>query len=371
MALVREKLATRGRSTGLSTARTWRWLTSGLGDTRRPAVIAWLTLTYTTVATAVAAAGWWFGDATWWLYVANLASIYWLAPALLALPVALFRRWWLPAAASLVPATIWLATFGPLFVPQKPQTPSTLRVASYNISPHTDLDHVGRMVERTNPDVLLVQELLPGSRGDLVEQVSSLRFRLFSAVNPRSAGGGGTAVLSRYPIVDVQPVTGLPATSRPTDIVTIDGGDTLLNVVSLHLTSSCGVECLHDGVPLTKMAQDSALREAETQQVLAALPRGPAIVGGDLNSSTANMPRRLLMAGGLTDLHRAVGSGPGFTRVGAFRGALRVDWLFASAQVIPVREWTARRDGSDHRPVVADVRIATRKDQARRDTSGG
>jgi endonuclease/exonuclease/phosphatase (EEP) superfamily protein YafD len=148
-------------------------------------------------------------------------------------------------------------------------------------------------------------------------------------------------------------------------------GDVLLNVVSLHLTSSCGVECLHDGVPLTKITQDSALREAETQRVLAAMPPGPAIIGGDLNSSTANMPRRLLMASGLTDLHRAVGSGPGFTRVGAFRGALRVDWLFASTQVIAVREWTAHRDGSDHRPVVADVRIESGQDHARRDVPSG
>jgi hypothetical protein len=190
-------------------------MTSGLFDAGRSSIVAWLLLLYSTVAVAAAAAGWWFGDATWWLYVANLTSIYWLAPGLLAFPVALARRWWLPAATCLVSATIWLATFGPLFVPRHVETPSTLRVASYNISPSLDLTHVARMVERTRPDILLVQEVLPNGRAELVEQLPSLPFRHFSPVNRTSPGGGGTAVLSRFPIVDVRPVADLPTTSRP------------------------------------------------------------------------------------------------------------------------------------------------------------
>jgi endonuclease/exonuclease/phosphatase (EEP) superfamily protein YafD len=39
---------------------------------------------------------------------------------------------------------------------------------------------------------------------------------------------------------------------------------------------------------------------------------------------------------------------------------VRIDWLFASRDLTPVREWVERRDGSDHRPVVADVTLPRR-----------
>lgn len=88
----------------------------------------------------------------------------------------------------------------------------------------------------------------------------------------------------------------------------------------------------------------------------ALLPEGPVVVGGDLNSSTRNVPRRHLLSTGLVDLHRAVGSGPGFTRF-RWHGLVRIDWLLASRDLTPLREWVERRDGSDHRPVVADVAL--------------
>jgi vancomycin resistance protein VanJ len=95
------------------------------------------------------------------------------------------------------------------------------------------------------------------------------------------------------------------------------------------------------------------VRRAETERIAAALPPGPLVIGGDLNSSTFNVPRRQLLSTGLRDLHRAAGAGPGFTRFGLFR----IDWLLASRDIVPVREWVERRDGSEHQPVVADVAL--------------
>jgi endonuclease/exonuclease/phosphatase (EEP) superfamily protein YafD len=320
--------------------------------------IAWLMLLYGLGAAALLTLGWLLGDRTWWLFLTNLSLFYWLAPTVVMSAIALVRRWWLVALVSLIGAAVWLATFGPLFVPQRAAATGTMRVATYNISPRPDVEHVARLVERTRPDVLLIQELLPIAQDTLVHAVPALPYHHFAPVNTAAPGGGGTAVLSRLPIVAVRPVEGLPSTSRPIDLVSLDTGQGVVTVVSLHLNSPCAV-CVTYRPTLSQLRVlegESRLRNIETEQVAAALPAGPLLVGGDLNSGTRNVPLRHLQSAGLVDLHRAVGSGPGFTRLRRY-GLVRIDWLLASRDITPVREWVERRDGSEHRPVVADVAV--------------
>lgn len=244
------------------------------------------------------------------------------------------------------------------FVPQRASAADALRVATYNISPQPDVEHVVRLVDRTRPDVLLLQEVLPEAQDALARSLRTLPYHHFAPVNTAAPGGGGTAVFSRLPVVATRPVTGLPSGSRPAELVSLDTGRGTVTAVSLHLTSPCAA-CLasEDTTPWRRaLEHESRTRRVETERVAAALPAGPLVVGGDLNSSTHNVPRRRLMAAGLADLHREAGSGPGFTRF-RWHGLVRIDWLLASRDVIPVREWVERRDGSDHRPVVADVVI--------------
>jgi endonuclease/exonuclease/phosphatase (EEP) superfamily protein YafD len=99
---------------------------------------------------------------------------------------------------------------------------------------------------------------------------------------------------------------------------------------------------------------DAETRRDEVERVARTLPPGPVVVGGDLNSSTLNTPRRRLLRAGLVDLHRAVGSGAGVTRT-RWRATFRIDWLLTSRDVTPVREWVDEQRGSDHSPVVADI----------------
>ena len=318
--------------------------------------IAWLMLLYGLAAATLVVLGWWLGDSTWWLFIANLSQFHWLAPTLVVSLIALARRWWLVALVSMVGATVWLAIFGPLFIPQRAAAMDSLRVATYNVSPRPDVEHVARLVNRTRPAVLLIQELLPSAQDDLVRMLPALPYHHFAPVNAAAPGGGGTAVLSRLPIVGARPVEGLPPSSRPVDLVSLDTGHGVVTVVSLHLYSPCGV-CMSPGATLSQLRVlegESRLRNIEIERVTAALPAGPLLVGGDLNSGTRNVPLRRLLSAGLIDLHRAVGSGPGFTRLRRY-GLVRIDWLLASRDITPVREWVERRDGSDHRPVVADV----------------
>ncbi|HSK95132.1 MAG TPA: endonuclease/exonuclease/phosphatase family protein, partial [Euzebyales bacterium] len=332
---------------------------AGLRGASAWSAVAWLSLLYGLVTAVLLVLGRLLGDRTWWLYVANLTVVYWLAPSVVVAVVALLRRWWLVAMACVVGAVVWLGTFGPMFVPQQaPTTTDTLRVATYNISPQRDVDHVARLVDRTRADVLLIQEVLPEAQDTLIGSLPTLPYHHFAPVNARAPGGGGTAVFSRLPITATRPVTGLPSNSRPTDLVTLDTGRGAVTVVSLHLTSPCAAcQRSADATPWRSALEDEArTRQVEVERVAAALPAGPLVVGGDLNSSTFNVPRRRLLATGLTDLHRAAGSGPGFTRF-RWHGLVRIDWLLASRDITAVREWVERRDGSDHRAVVTDVAV--------------
>lgn len=326
------------------------------GDTPGAQVTAWLVIVYGVGTAVLVALGWLFEDATWWLFGANLVAFHLLAPAVLVVPVVLVLRWWVPAVACTVAAVVWLVTFGPLFVGQAVAGDASLRVASFNMRPTRDVDHVVRLVDRTAPDVLLLQEVLPGAQDDLRTQLRSLPHRHFAAVEPGAPGGGGVAVLSRLPIADIEPVAGLPEGARPTDVVTLDTAGGPVAVVSVHLASPC-LPCLRPDNFGARIESEARQRTREAETIAGALPDGPAIVGGDLNSATRNAPRRRLLDAGLRDLHRAVGSGPGFTSIRS-HGVIRIDWLFASDAFVPVREWVGPRDGSDHRPVIADVDFA-------------
>lgn len=339
------------------------WLRGLRGEGRIASVVALGTLVYGVGAGTLYILGWVLGDATGWLYVANLSTIYWLAPAVGLCAFAIAVRWWLPALACALAAVVWLATFAPLFVPQTPSPSADLRIATFNVRPESGLDHVIRLAQREQPDVLLVQELLLESQDELaVELASVLPHHHFSRVNQRT-GDHGTAVFSRFPVARTREIGPLPAVSRPVDVVTLDTGDGPLHVVSLHLTSPCD-ECLssdlgdvrRNAASLAPLGRESDLRRSEMARVIAALPAGSLIVGGDLNSSTHNTPRRRLLAAGLTDLHRESGSGPGFT---AFRGqfGFRIDWLYATDDLTPVRTWVGPPDLSDHRPVIADLAL--------------
>lgn len=342
-----------------------RWWLRGLwGDGLLATLVALFTLVYGIVASTLYVLGWLLGDASGWLYLANISTIYWLAPAVGLCAFAVALRWWLPALACALAAAVWLWAFVPLFIPQASVPSADLRVATFNVRPDSGIDHIVRLVERTQPDVLLVQELRPDSRDELSTALrSTLGHRHFSRINGASGGGHGTAVFSRLPIVDTREIGPLPAPSRPTDVVTLDTGDGPLHVASLHLTSPCD-ECLSSDIgdlrgtaaSLRPLGRESDLRRREMDRVMSALPAGPLIVGGDLNSSTHSAPRRRLLAAGLTDLHRASGAGPGFTAYRR-RWGFRIDWLFASSELTPVRTWVGPTDVSDHRPVIADLAL--------------
>lgn len=303
----------------------------------------------------------WLQDDRQLTYVAGVLAFWWLLPAVVLLLVAVLRRRWGVTATLAVPAVAWLWVFGPLFLPGAPAALATeaaveLRVATFNVSPKEESGHVVELARRAEADVLLLQEVLPEARRSLERDLDEYPYRWFSDITHRAPGGGGVAVVSRYPIIDVDPVEELPEGARPTAVVSLDADGHELAVVPVHLASPCA-ECLREHVSkLGNTGEATRIRRAETPRLVAALPDVPVIVGGDLNSSVLNEPLSAFTRAGLTDVHRAVGWGPGFTR-GSKRNVARIDFLLAGNGVTPLRSHVERARGSDHRPVIADVRL--------------
>lgn len=305
------------------------------------------------VATVGALLAWAFAGDAAWVQPINLATFWWSLPAVVLAPLALLLGGRRSAALLLVPAVVWVWSYGTAFLPGgQPDRERDLRVVSFNTYVGTpDADHVLDLVAETEPDVLVLQEVFPQRQEELAALLAD-RFPHRHVV--QSPGVGGVGVLSRHPITDVRPIGDATTRSRSTAVVVLDVGGRPLQVVPVHLISPCPA-CGTSFIERLELEGD--VRAAEMSSVVSALdPAVPAIVAGDFNSTDRSMPYRRLAAAGFTDPQRDAGDGPGFTwpAQGRGRAFLRIDWLLVR-DLESVDAWVGPGRGSDHRPVVADL----------------
>lgn len=322
--------------------------------TRHPLVVA-LGALYAAF-TIVAFAAWVVVGDTWWTQPVNLLTFWWALPAVPIVLIALVTGHRRLATFLLVPAAVWLWSFGTAFLP--PGTPAEaaagadLRVATYNTYVRAaGADHVLDLVRSHRPDVLLLQEVFDDRRAELKARLSE-RYPYVHAVE--SEGVGAVMVLSRFPIRRVEEVGDPSSRSRSTAVVTIDVRGRDIQVVPVHLISpcpTCGTSFLE------RLELEGAVRRAEMDAVLEALdPDVPAIVGGDFNSTDRSAPYRTLVTAGFGDPQRQAGSGMGFTwpNGGPVPVVLRIDWVLVRG-LDAVSAFVPEGGTSDHRPVVVDL----------------
>ena len=298
-------------------------------------------------------------------YAAGLFAFWWLVPALPLVPLAVAARWWRSLATLLVPAVTAGALLAPTLlhrVDPPDAGPADLRVADFNSSGHLGTAGLEGLLDEWAPDVVLLQEITPGQRAGLDGEHPEYPYRSYTATTAPAAGeeGDGDAVWSRFPILAVTPVTGLPRGARPADVVTLDVDGRPLAVVSVHLASPC-LLCSRARQRLNPAggpARAARVRIAEARRFAEVVrdlrARGSAVVlGGDLNSAELNEPLGILTGGDLVDVHRAVGTRPQLTR-GSNPGFARVDVVLV-AGLDPVADAEGSAGGSTHAPVVADL----------------
>ncbi len=236
------------------------------------------------------------------------------------------------------------------------QAPSSrpLRLASWNLqSCRRGLPGIVSRLKSVAADVVALQEVdRCTGRSSGLDQAALLareagfaHHQFFPALE-RDGGEYGLALLSRFPLAaprqdrlpvpeGVEPrVLGRARLAHPDGEVT---------VAVTHLSHRIG---------------RSGLRLGQARRILGLLAdASPCVLLGDFNDvSLSPMYRELTSK--LVDLFRAAGKGRGGTHpLGRLLPAVRIDYLFASPEVVPAAARVERTDASDHHLLVAEVSV--------------
>ena len=262
-------------------------------------------------------------------------------PALAALSAALF----------LAPAALWLLWDAPPDVTGT-RLPATVQVMSFNLhngfntSGRLDLEALAAVIEESDADVVVLQEVSRGwVHAGAVDMLSWLAHRLemHAAAGPTSPDNQwGNAILSRYPL-DVLQRADLPPAGMPLNrgyiMAEVDLGDTPLRVIATHLHH---------------ITEEGEIREEQVPFLISAWGQAPrTVIAGDLNAHPGTPEMDMLDAAGLLDAG-LFGPSPGFTSP-ADAPRQRIDYIWVTPDLVPVDLDVIPTTASDHLPIVAEL----------------
>ena len=241
-----------------------------------------------------------------------------------------------------------------------------LRLITYNI--HKGIGGVDRryrperIVETLltyGPDVVLLQEVddgVPRSRRDrqvdLLGDALGLRHRAFQPNVELRTGLYGNAILSRFPLADVEHVDlSIPLKKRRRALlahcrVPVNGHTRRLLISNLHL----GLAGFERKIQLRRLLKSDTVAHTHHHT--------PAIAAGDFNDVYGTLGKRLLEPAGFEPAGRRVRTFPAALPLRAldriyFRGDLRLVRCFAARSGVA-------RQASDHLPIIADFEVLPR-----------
>lgn len=217
------------------------------------------------------------------------------------------------------------------------------------------LDGVAEVIRGARPDIVALQEVdLGSSRAGGLDQTAvlaertGLPYHAHFRTTDLFGGAYGIALLSRFPLeaMEQYPLP-VPPGAEPRTVV-----HALMQVAGREVS-----------VYLTHLIRRPFNGEARVRQsaLIAALlakdPR-PKLLMGDLNDDPDSQPVRLLRRE-ITDVAAASGQGLDgtFPLPLPFAPALRIDYVFACDEFVPVRSAVLHVGASDHYPVIADLRL--------------
>lgn len=240
-----------------------------------------------------------------------------------------------------------------------------LLIASYNV--HKCIGGVDRRYDPARvrdalaplaPDVLLLQEVDEGARRslrhrqvDVLGDLFGLPHRaFFPNVSVRGGGHYGNAVLSRFPITEAVNIDVTIASSKRRSVLharlrlRLNGrSPRTLHIFNLHLGLS------------------QRLRVAQLKLFLMSQPflklhsRTPIVLAGDFNDARATLGKILLAPQGFRGAEKRLKTFPALAPV----RALDAIYVRGDAEILEIQRSNlpAARWASDHRPLLAEVRL--------------
>jgi vancomycin resistance protein VanJ len=277
--------------------------------------------------------------------IGNLGSLLdtflpWVGVAIPVLGVAaLVRRSATAGVALLVPLAVWGMMFGNALIPGKGGGPHDLRVLSHN-------------VDAANPDPARTAADLIAADADVIalEEITSADLKVykkeFASKYPHVVSRGTVALWSKYPVEESESVDVGFAWTRAlrAEISTPQGK------VAFYVAHLASVRIGTSG--FTSNQRNDTIKQLGQQ--IAQEKLAGVVVMGDFNG-TANDRSLAPITAGLRSAQGAAGFGFGFTWPAKFPMA-RIDHIMVRG-VVPTKAWVMDSTGSDHRPVVAEIRI--------------
>lgn len=289
--------------------------------------------------------------------------VVWVFPALILLPIALWRAphlAWMPALAG-------VAVCGPLMgftwsLRSASAEDITLRVATYNVQvwQRRNIPAILGEIIAAGPDVLCLQD----ARG-----VENTRAKAYLA-DRHVATQGQYVVASRFPIIEsVAGDISYDGRTHTYQRAVIDVRGRRVTILNAHFVTPRDALSGLRSPSLWRLAvseigrnQEQRLRQAQRLASDARAIDGPLIIAGDLNAPPSSLVTRTLTAVNLVDAFSEAGRGYGYTFGHSLllgRSFLRLDRILVSRHLTPVAAWVGGQEGSDHRPVVSDLILDT------------
>jgi endonuclease/exonuclease/phosphatase (EEP) superfamily protein YafD len=292
------------------------------------------------------------------LLASALGRWIWLLDLLANFRVHLAVLLLISSAASWLCRARWLAMLGLLFVAAVaatafpylrartdavPNENPTLRLVTFNVWHHNiEISRVAKFFEQSDADVLVIEEATPMHARLLRQQLPSYRYAFLEGTSD-----DGTIVFSRWPLVQSQYVELVPGGARAA-LLQLRWHDRLVQVIGAHLHWPLGRSV-------------SRYRNAELQ-ALAALAANaasrPLLVAGDFNITPwSSFYREFVRDSKLADADLGQGVQASWPAVLGPRLGIRIDHCLHSQHWQTIATRTGPELGSDHLPVIADLRL--------------
>lgn len=201
---------------------------------------------------------------------------------------------------------------------------------------------VTKAIAEARADIIVVQEFTPAWRDQL--QGLNAEYPFYEPI-PRS-DGGGMALFSRYPLTGVEVLT-LDASTHIAVLTRVNVNGTVVSILGLH--------------PPAPVSSDKFVNRNRqfTEAALLLKPiTGPKVLIGDLNTTMwSPYFRELVKDSGLRDARLGFGLKPSWPMPLPALFQIPIDHCLVSDDIEVLGVRTGGTTGSDHRPVMFDVRF--------------
>jgi endonuclease/exonuclease/phosphatase family metal-dependent hydrolase len=257
-------------------------------------------------------------------------------------------RWLVALVAGLILAAFALVVEGDPWQPRQLATGS-LRAATYNIHYgydsewHLSLEAQAQAIERSGADVVMLQEVdTARPTSYMIDNAMWLaqRLEMQEIYLPTMEHLTGIALLSRHPVRYTETLL-LPSELEQTGIIwaELDVGGSPVNASATWL----GLE------------PEERARQLDTALMLVTVHPGPALFGGDLNSTPDSLVYARITAAGFVDPFVALGLDSPPTSP-AVNPTQRIDFVWMRS-LLPTQAEVLDSTASDHRLVVVEAAL--------------